>query len=101
MFGVLLSESLGDTIAEGATYGSHLDAVCEAVMDEYGAGEGEDLRLVLESPERSGEDYAVVVALEFGARHLHSRGLAASAARYEEFFPLHLSMVLKDLRWRA
>ena len=58
---------LGHIVAQRHAHTGHFERVGEAVMYEDAARQGEHLRLVLQSAERSRKDKPVVVALELRA----------------------------------
>ena len=58
---VFVGDGVADSFAEGAAYRGNFEAMRESVVHEDGPGQGEDLGLVLETPEGGGENDAIVV----------------------------------------
>ena len=66
-FWMIFEDGAADVVAEAATHAADLQTVSEAVVHEDAAGQGKHLSLVLQPSEGSGEDKAIVIALEFRA----------------------------------
>ena len=64
--GTALKDGFGYIIAQRTAHTGYLQTMCQPVVDKYASGQGEHLRFVLQSPERGGEDKAVVIPLKFG-----------------------------------
>ena len=64
-FGAAGKDGFGYVIAQRTAYAGNFQAMCQPVVYEYAAGQREHLCLVLQSPERCGEDEAVVIPLKF------------------------------------
>ena len=62
-----LKQQARDIVAQRTPHAGNLQAMGQAIVDEDAARKGKHLRLVLQTPEGSGEDQAVVVALKFRA----------------------------------
>ena len=60
-------EQLGDLVGHGAPDRCYFHAVGQTVVDKDAPREGKHLGLVLQPPERGGEDQTVEIALEIGA----------------------------------
>ena len=55
-FGMALNQGASHIVAQRHAHRGHFKAMCKAVVHEYTARQGEHLRLVLQSSERSRED---------------------------------------------
>ena len=64
--GTALKDGFGYIVAQRTAHTGYLQTMCQPVVDKYASGQGEHLRFVLQSPERGGEDKAVVIPLKFG-----------------------------------
>ena len=88
---VMAEDEAAHVVAQTTAHAAHLQAVCEPVVYEDASRQREHLRLVLQAAERSGEDEAVVIALELGAViALRLSVLLSKAFARQELFPLHL-----------
>ena len=64
---VFLAQGHGDIVGHGFAHTRHFHTMGQAVVDKDTAGQGENLSLVLQAPERRREDKAVVVTPEISA----------------------------------